>query len=178
MNQELVTKDAQLQVHLCTTLKLLQSRAAGAEVIPFKRLLWFLMTSKVVQPGKCTAVIQYTEIKRKGFPLCTEHWCGDLLGHRLRAAAGWLGCCVRTPADPCCDPPQAAGRKPPPVIVLAWFHSLLQMLPTFLSTAVTFSLALKPDAGQIRQRLARCVRFPRLSTSALARSALLPAKAE
>lgn len=63
MNQELVTKDAQPQVHLCTTLKLLQSRAAGAEVIPFKRLLWFLMTSKVVQPGNCTAVIQYTEIK-------------------------------------------------------------------------------------------------------------------
>jgi len=98
--------------------------------------------------------------------------------HRLRAAAGWFGCRVRTPADPCCDPPQAAGRKPPPVIVLAWFHSLLLTLSTFLSTAVTFSLALKPDAGQIWQRLAQCVHFPRLSTSALARSALLPAKAE
>ena len=84
--------------------------------------------------------------------------------------------------DLCCDPPQAAGNKAIPSYCLGTV-SLLAANASHISEHSSHLLmhpvaVLKPDMGQIRQRLTRCIPFPRLSTSAIARSTRLPARAE
>lgn len=81
-----------------------------------------------------------------------------------------------------CDPPQAAGNKAIPSYCLGAV-SLLAANASHISERSSHLLihpvaVLKPDTGQIRQRLTRCIPFPRLSASAIARSARLPARAE
>lgn len=72
--------------------------------------------------------------------------------------------------------------KPFPVIVLARFHSSLQNASRISERSRHLLIhpvaVLKPDMGQMRQRLTQCIPFPGLSASAMARSARLPARAE
>lgn len=84
--------------------------------------------------------------------------------------------------DLCCDPPQAAGNKAIPSYCLGRV-SLLAANASHISERSSHLLmhpvtVLKPDTGQIRQRLTRCIPFPGLSTSAIAGSSRLPARAE
>lgn len=84
--------------------------------------------------------------------------------------------------DFCCDPPQAAGNKAFPSYCLGMV-SLLTANASHISQHSSHLLMypvaiLKPDMGQIRQWLTQCIPFPRLSASAIARSARLPARAE
>jgi len=84
--------------------------------------------------------------------------------------------------DLCCDPLQAAGNEAIP----SYFLGMVSLLPANASHISECSChllmhpatVLKPDTGQIRRWLTQCIPFPRLSASAIARSARLPARAE